>query len=91
MRDLTPLVQPLSLDEAFMDLSGPERLHGMAPAEVLAQLPTRVEAEIGITVSIGLAANKFLAKIASTSTSRAASRCWARPRPQPSWPTSRCR
>ncbi len=65
MRDLTPLVQPLSLDEAWMDLSGTERLHGAPPAETLARLQARIEAEVGITVSIGLAANKFLAKIAS--------------------------
>ncbi|MDP3868744.1 DNA polymerase IV [Phenylobacterium sp.] len=65
MADLTPLVQPLSLDEAWMDLSGTERLHGATPAETLARLQTRIEAEVGITVSIGLAANKFLAKIAS--------------------------
>ena len=65
MADLTPLVQPLSLDEAWMDLSGTERLHGATPAETLARLQTRIETEVGITVSIGLAANKFLAKIAS--------------------------
>ena len=65
MRDLTPLVQPLSLDEAWMDLSGTERLHGAPPVVTLAQLQARVEAEVGITVSIGLAPNKFLAKIAS--------------------------
>ncbi|MBS0489510.1 MAG: DNA polymerase IV, partial [Proteobacteria bacterium] len=65
VRDLTPLVQPLSLDEAWMDLSGTQRLHGAPPAETLARLQTRLEAEIGITVSIGLSANKFLAKIAS--------------------------
>ncbi len=65
VRDLTPLVQPLSLDEAWMDLSGTARLHGTAPAITLARLQARIEAEIGITVSIGLAANKFLAKIAS--------------------------
>jgi DNA polymerase-4 len=65
VRDLTPLVQPLSLDEAWMDLSGTDRLHGAPPAETLARLQARIEAEIGITVSIGLAANKFLAKIAS--------------------------
>jgi len=63
--ELTPLIQPLSLDEAWMDLSGTERLHGMAPAATLARLQARIEAEVGITVSIGLAANKFLAKIAS--------------------------
>jgi DNA polymerase-4 len=65
VRDLTPLVQPLSLDEAWMDLSGTERLHGAPPAVTLARLQARIEAEIGITVSIGLAPNKFLAKIAS--------------------------
>ncbi|KQW71356.1 DNA polymerase IV [Phenylobacterium sp. Root77] len=65
VRDLTPLVQPLSLDEAWMDLSGTERLHGAPPAETLSRLQARIEAEIGITVSIGLAPNKFLAKIAS--------------------------
>ncbi|WP_340646275.1 DNA polymerase IV [Phenylobacterium sp.] len=65
MANLTPLVQPLSLDEAWMDLSGTERLHGATPAETLARLQSRIEDEVGITVSIGLAANKFLAKIAS--------------------------
>ena len=62
---LTPLVQPLSLDEAWIDLAGSERLHGGAPAEVLVRLQSQIEREVGITVSIGLAANKFLAKIAS--------------------------
>ena len=65
VRDLTPLVQPLSLDEAWMDLSGTDRLHRAPPAEILARLQAKIEAEIGITVSIGLAPNKFLAKIAS--------------------------
>ena len=65
VRDLTPLVQPLSLDEAWMDLSGTERLHGAPPAETLMRLQARIEAEIGITVSIGLAPNRFLAKMAS--------------------------
>ncbi len=65
MRDLTPLVQPLSLDEAWMDLSGTSRLHGTPPAITLARLQGQIEAEVGITVSIGLAPNKFLAKIAS--------------------------
>ncbi len=63
--DLTPLIQPLSLDEAWMDLSGTERLHGAPPALTLARLQARIEAETGLTVSIGLAGNKFLAKIAS--------------------------
>ena len=62
---LTPLVEPLSLDEAFLDLSGLERLHRAPPAALLADLAKRIEAEVGVTVSIGLAPNKFLAKIAS--------------------------
>jgi DNA polymerase IV len=65
MRALTPLVEPLSIDEAFLDLSGTERLHGMSAAKVLARFALAVERDFGITVSIGLAANKFLAKIAS--------------------------
>jgi len=65
MRALTPLVEPLSLDEAYMDLSGTERLHGVPPAKTLAGLARRVEAEVGISVSIGLSFNKFLAKLAS--------------------------
>ncbi|WP_232628663.1 DNA polymerase IV [Methylobacterium sp. Leaf118] len=65
MLALTPLVEPVSIDEAFLDLSGTERLHGTSPALTLARFAVRVEAEIGITVSVGLSANKFLAKIAS--------------------------
>ena len=65
MYDLTPLVEPVSIDEAFMDLSGTERLHGVTPAKTLAGFAARVEREIGITVSIGLSCNKFLAKVAS--------------------------
>lgn len=65
MVDLTPLVEPLSIDEAFLDLSGTERLHGMSAAKVVARFAAQVERDIGITVSIGLSANKFLAKIAS--------------------------
>src|SRR5947209_16767688 len=64
MRDLTPLVEPVSIDEAFMDLSGTERLHGMSPAKALAGFSERVERELGITVSIGLSCNKFLATVA---------------------------
>ena len=63
--ELTPLVQNLSLDEAWMDLSGTERLHGAPPAITLAKLQKRIEDETGLTVSIGLAVNKFLAKVAS--------------------------
>ena len=62
---LTPLVEPLSIDEAFLDLTGTERLHGMSAAKVLARFAGKVEQDFGITVSIGLSANKFLAKIAS--------------------------
>jgi DNA polymerase IV len=65
MQALTPLVEPLSIDEAFLDLSGTERVHGMIPAKVLAKFAREVESRIGITVSVGLSANKFLAKIAS--------------------------
>ncbi len=65
MQALTPLVQPLSSDEAFMDLSGTEKLHGTPPALTLAKLMTRIEEKVGITVSVGLSHNKFLAKIAS--------------------------
>jgi DNA polymerase-4 len=65
MFDLTPLVEPLSIDEAFLDLNGTERLHGKSAAKVLAGFATKVERDLGITVSIGLSANKFLAKIAS--------------------------
>jgi DNA polymerase-4 len=65
MAELTPLVQPLSIDEAVMDLSGTEVLHGAPPAAVLARFARRVEEEVGVTVSIGLAANRLLAKIAA--------------------------
>jgi DNA polymerase IV len=62
---LTPLVEPLSIDEAFVDLTGTQRLHGMSAAKALARFAIEIERTIGITVSIGLSANKFLAKIAS--------------------------
>ena len=65
MQALTPLVEPLSIDEAFLDLSGTERVHGMIPAKVLARFALNVERDIGITLSVGLSCNKFLAKIAS--------------------------
>jgi DNA polymerase IV len=65
MLALTPLVQPLSIDEAFLDLAGTERLHGRSAAHSLAHLALEIEAKIGITVSIGLSHNKFLAKMAS--------------------------
>ena len=65
MQALTPLVEPLSIDEAFLDLAGTQRVHGMIPAKVLARFAREVEHGIGITVSVGLSCNKFLAKIAS--------------------------
>lgn len=65
METLTPLVEPVSIDEAFLDLSGTRRVHRMSPAEALAGLQRTVKFEIGITVSIGLSFNKFLAKTAS--------------------------
>jgi len=65
MLELTPLVEPVSIDEAFLDLSGTERLHHGSPALTLARFAHRVENEIGITISVGLSYNKFLAKIAS--------------------------
>ncbi len=65
MEDLTPAIEPLSLDEAFLDLTGTARLHGAAPAVLLARLTKRMEGELGLTGSIGLSHNKFLAKIAS--------------------------
>jgi len=65
MDELTPDVEPLSLDEAFMDLSGTQRLHGAPPAVMLARLVKRMKDELGLTGSIGLSHNKFLAKVAS--------------------------
>jgi DNA polymerase-4 len=65
MRETTPLVEPLSIDEAFLDLSGTERLHHASPARTLVRLIRRIEAETGITASVGLSYNKSLAKIAS--------------------------
>ncbi|WP_397544021.1 DNA polymerase IV [Roseovarius salis] len=65
MEELTPDVEPLSLDEAFLDLSGTARLHGAPPAVMLARLVRRMQDELGVTGSIGLSHNKFLAKLAS--------------------------
>lgn len=65
MQELTPLVEPISIDEAFLDLSGTELLHHASPAVTLARFAKRIEAEIGITVSVGLSYAKFLAKVAS--------------------------
>lgn len=65
MEELTPAIEPLSLDEAFLDLTGTARLHGAPPAVMLARLTKRMEDELGLSGSIGLSHNKFLAKIAS--------------------------
>lgn len=65
MEELTPAVEPLSLDEAFLDLTGTARLHGAPPAVMLAGLVRRMRSELGVTGSIGLSHNKFLAKVAS--------------------------
>jgi DNA polymerase-4 len=65
MDALTPLVEPLSIDEAFLDLSGTDALHKAPPAVTLARFAKQVEDEIGVTISVGLSHNKFLAKTAS--------------------------
>lgn len=65
MLEVTPLVEPLSIDEAFLDLTGTARLHGMSPALTLAHLITRISDTVGISASVGLSHNKFLAKLAS--------------------------
>lgn len=65
MLELTPLVEPISIDEAFLDLSGTEKLHHGPPAETLTRLVQKIEREVGVTASIGLSYNKFLAKVAS--------------------------
>ena len=65
MEALTPLVQPLSIDEAVLDLAGTEALHGAPPAVVLARFARAVEKQVGVTVSIGLAANRLMAKLAA--------------------------
>ena len=65
MLELTPLVEPLSIDEAFLDLAGTQQLHRASPAVMLARLARRIEGEVGISVSIGLSYCKFLAKVAS--------------------------
>lgn len=65
MEEMTPSIEPLSLDEAFLDLTGTARLHGAPPAVMLARLVRRMETELGLSGSVGLSHNKFLAKIAS--------------------------
>lgn len=63
--NLTPAVEPISVDEAFLDLGGTDKLHGMVPSKLLAKTANQIAHEIGITVSVGLSYNKFLAKLAS--------------------------
>lgn len=65
MLEYTPLVQPLSIDEAFLDLTGTERLHNGSPALTLIKMQKRIFEDVGVTVSVGLSYNKFLAKTAS--------------------------
>ncbi len=65
MEELTPAIEPLSLDEAFLDMTGTTKLHGAPPAVMLAGLVRRMKEELGLTGSIGLSHNKFLAKVAS--------------------------
>ncbi|SFB78283.1 DNA polymerase IV [Tropicimonas isoalkanivorans] len=65
MEEMTPAIEPLSLDEAFLDLTGTARLHHAPPAVMLARLVRRMETELGLSGSIGLSHNKFLAKVAS--------------------------
>ncbi len=65
MLDFTPMVEPISVDEAFLDLSGTTRLHKLSPSEILLRIIKKIENELNITVSAGLSHNKFLAKLAS--------------------------
>lgn len=65
MLELTPGIEPLSLDEAFLNLAGTRKLHGKPPALLMATLVRRMEKELGVSGSVGLSHNKFLAKVAS--------------------------
>jgi DNA polymerase IV len=87
MMALTPLVEPLSIDEAFLDLSGCEQSNGAGAAETLVRFARHTEVEIGVTVSVGLSYCKFLAKLASdlnkprgfASLSREEAKAWLAP------------
>lgn len=65
MSETTPQIEPISIDEAFLDLRGTEKLHQASPAQTLIKLVKRIEEEVGVSASIGLSYNKFLAKVAS--------------------------
>jgi DNA polymerase-4 len=65
MLEVTPLVELVSVDEAYLDLAGTEKLHRAPPARSLAALALRIEEKVRITVSIGLGPNKYVAKVAS--------------------------
>ncbi|MCY3673844.1 MAG: DNA polymerase IV [Paracoccaceae bacterium] len=65
MKELTPRVETISVDEAFLDFSGTTLLHKTSPAQLVVKLVNRIERQVGITCSVGLSINKFLAKIAS--------------------------
>ena len=65
MKELTPIIEPISLDEAFLDLKGTYRLHKKIPAILLAKLVNKIENELNITASVGLSFNKYLAKVCS--------------------------
>ena len=72
MEALTPAIEPLSLDEAFLDLTGTAKLHNAPPALILARLVNRMETELGVTGSIGLSHTNSSPRSLPISTSRAA-------------------
>jgi len=65
MKKLTPIIEPISLDEAFLDLKGTYRLHKKVPALILVELVKEIKIKTGINVSVGLSFNKYLAKVCS--------------------------